>query len=98
MQDDYGDAINTQTAAAINARLDEGDARMTRMERELAANTAATEQVRANTADLVEVFRAAQGAFRVLNWIGKAAKPLGYIASACAACLGFWAALKGHIK
>jgi len=71
---------------------------MTRMERELVANTAATEQVRANTADLVEVFRAAQGAFRVLHWIGKAAKPLGYIASACAACLGFWAALKGHLK
>ncbi|KFJ08449.1 hypothetical protein DR66_5950 [Delftia acidovorans] len=93
MQDDYGNAITPNTARTINARLDEGDARMTRIEAELRANTEATEKVRANTAEMVEVFKAAQGAFRVLNWIGKAAKPITYIVMLGTAGIAFWKAL-----
>ena len=44
MQDDFGNAINPNTARTITARLDEGDARMTRIEADLRANTEATER------------------------------------------------------
>lgn len=93
MQDDFGNAINPNTARTISARLDEGDVRMTRIEAELRANTETTELVRANTAEMVEVFKAAQGAFRVLHWIGKAAKPITYIVMLGTAGIAFWKAL-----
>lgn len=93
MQDDFGNEINPNTARTITARLDEGDARMTRIEADLRANTAATEKVRVNTAEMVEFFAAAQGAFKVLNWIGKVAKPITYIVMMASAGLAFWKAL-----
>lgn len=93
MQDDYGNAITPHAAKTINARLDEGDARMTRIEDELRANTEATQQVRDNTAEMVEVFKAAQGAFKVLNWIGRAAKPITYIVMLGTAGVAFVKAL-----
>ena len=96
--DNYGNLIEPASAATINERLDAGDARMSRIESELESNTAATRQVAESTRDLVEFFEAAQGAFKVLNWIGKAAKPVGYLAAAWSAGLGFWTALKGHFK
>lgn len=93
MQDDYGNELPMQAAKTINARLDDGDARMARIEGELEANTKATEQIRVNTAELVEFFAAAQGAFRVLNWIGRVAKPITYIVMLASAGLAFWKAL-----
>ena len=98
MQDDYGDALHAATARAINERLDEGDARMTSIEGELRANTEATHAIKADTAELVELFRAFKGAVKVLNWLGKLAKPIAGIVGLGAALLGFWSALKGHIK
>ena len=56
---------------------------------------AATAQLVANTTEIVEAWRAASGAFRVLGWIATAAKPIGYIAGACAAAWGFWKTIKG---
>ena len=79
---------------AVNKRLDDGDARMGRIEASLKANTEATQRVEANTADLVEAFANLRGAFKVFNWIGKAAKPLGYIAGAAAAIVSLWTAFK----
>ncbi|MDC2858583.1 hypothetical protein [Delftia sp. DT-2] len=93
MQDDFGNVINPSAARNITARLDEGDARMTRIEADLRANTEATEKVRVNTAEMVEFFAAAQGAFKVLNWIGKAAKPITYIVMLGTAGIAFWKAL-----
>ena len=95
IQDDYGNEVQPG-ARTINARLDACDERMTRIESDLRSNTAATEQIRSNTADLVECFQAAQGAFKVLNWIGRAAKPLTYIATLCASLWGLWLATRGH--
>lgn len=60
----------------------------------LAENTAATKRIEANTAEMLEVFESFKSALRVLNWIGKLAKPLGYIIGLCAAITGFWTALK----
>lgn len=61
---------------------------------ELADNTAATKRIESNTADLVEAFANLKGAFRVLNWIGKFARPLGYIAGAIAAVVSLYTAFK----
>lgn len=52
-------------------------------------------RVESSTNGLVEVLDAAQGAFKVLNWIGKLARPLGYIAMAVGAVAAAWSALKG---
>lgn len=81
--------------SAIDARLDAGEIRMDKLTAELAENTAATKRIEANTAGMLEFFQAAQGAFKVLHWIGKAARPVGYIAAAGAGIVGFWSALKG---
>ena len=66
----------------INARLDEGDQRMARMEGQMAENTAITRRVDTNTAAIVEAFQTLQGAFKVLETLGKLAKPLAWIGAA----------------
>lgn len=80
---------------AIHQRLDDGDKRMSSIESALTENTEATKRIEANTADLLDFFAAAKGAFKVLGWIGKLAKPISYVAAAGAAVIGFWAAIKG---
>lgn len=103
IQDDFGNLVDPTTAVTIHARLDDGDKRFARVEeeqralrRELEANTLATQAVKADTAELVELFQSFKGAIKVLNWLGKLAKPMAYIVGLGTACLGFWTALKGH--
>lgn len=79
---------------AIHERLDAGDARMQRIEASLSANTAATARVETNTSDLVDLFVSFKGAFKVLNWIGKLAKPLGAIVGLGVALAAAWTAFK----
>ena len=95
--------------AKLAERLDVGDERMSRIESDLvlvgenlAQNTTMTkhaavmaEATAENTRDLVEFFTAFKGAFRVLEYIGKLAKPLGYIAAVGTAVTGLWATFKG---
>ena len=64
---------------------------------ELAENTNATKRIEANTAEMLDVFESWKGAMKVLNWIGKAAKPLGYLVGLGASIAAFWAALKGGV-
>ncbi|MDO8251389.1 MAG: hypothetical protein Q7T78_16950 [Rhodoferax sp.] len=108
IQDDYGNLVHTPGIASITARLDDGDARMTRIEAsqvestqtmesiqaDLAANTQATKEVAASTSELVDILNALKGAFRTLDFIGKLARPLGYIVSLGAAVAGVWAAFR----
>lgn len=96
MQDDFGNEIHPLTVHDIRKRLSDGAARMARIEAELAANTAATEAIRVSTAELVEFFCAMQGAFKVLNWLGRLARPMSYIVALAAAGVGLWSAIKGH--
>lgn len=112
MQDDFGDMLHAATVRAIDDRLGAGDVRMQRIEGdvatlraqlealrgELAGNTQATQEVVGNTRDLVDLFQSFKGAINVLNWIGKLARPIGYIAAAGAALLGLWEAAKGVNK
>lgn len=60
----------------------------------LKENTDATKRIEANTAEMLDVFESFKGAMKVLNWIGKAAKPMGYVVGLCASIAAFWAALK----
>ncbi|MBB6578480.1 hypothetical protein HNP33_002562 [Comamonas odontotermitis] len=93
MQDDYGDLLPSQSE--IVKRLDAGDSRMGRLEEGLDKNTKATESMARDVAMLVEFLNAMRGAFKVLNWLGRLAKPLGYIVVLATALLSFWAAIKG---
>lgn len=95
IQDDYGNLVDGATVRTLSQRLDQGDARMTRIESELSINTKSVQMLVTNTADLVVFFESVQGALRVLNWLGALAKPLGYIAALVASIAGIWAATKG---
>ena len=91
--------------------LDKGDRRMNSLADEITAvkleqsefrrllkeNTDDTKAIKADTAELLEAFRSFKGAMKVLEWIGKAAKPLGYIATFVGAIVGIWAALKSGV-
>lgn len=94
MQDDFGNLVHTPSTATLTARLDAGDARFDRVEKDLAANTAATREVATNTAELVDIFKAFKGAMKVLEYVGKLAKPLGYILKAGLAVAAVWVAVK----
>ena len=96
MQDDFGTEIHPLTVQDIRRQLGDGAARMTRIEDGLAENTAATEAIRVSTAELVEVFRAMQGALKVLDWLGRLARPMSYIVALAAAAVGLWSSIKGH--
>ena len=102
MQDDYGNTILPPAVKTISARFDDGDARMGRIEgdvaavrAELEANTRTTQAVADSTAELVDFFRAMKGAMKVLNWSGKLARPLGAIVGLGAAVLAAVGAAKG---
>ena len=91
--------------------LDKGDRRMNSLADEIAVvkleqaehrrllkeNTDETKAIKADTAELLEAFRSFNGAMKVLEWIGKAAKPIGYIAGLCASVAAFWAAMKSGV-
>lgn len=58
----------------------------------LKENTDATKKIESDLAEMLEFFTSVRGAFKVLNWIGALAKPIGAIAVAVAAT---WALFKG---
>lgn len=68
--------------------------RVASVEAAQASHMAQTARIEANTSELIELINAFKGAWKVLNWIGKAAKPLGYISSAVGALFYF----KDHLK
>lgn len=104
--------MNDENLQQIHNELAEGDKRMNsltdevtaiKLEQaqfrvELAENTNATKRIEANTAELLDVFESWKGAMKVLTWIGKAAKPLGYLVGLGASMAAFWVALKGGVS
>lgn len=104
--------MNDENLQHIHNELAEGDKRMDsltdevtaiKLEQaqfrvELAENTNATRRIEANTAEMLDVFESWKGAMKVLTWIGKAAKPLGYLVGLGASIAAFWAALKGGVS
>lgn len=103
--------MNDENLKQIHDELAQGDKRMDsltdevtaiKLEQaqfrvELAENTNATKRIEAHTAEMLDVFESWKGAMKVLNWIGKAAKPLGYVVGLGASIAAFWAAFKGGV-
>lgn len=97
---------------SVAAALSQGDERMdslaeevtaikleqSQFRAELAENTNATKRIEANTAEMLDVFESWKGAMKVLNWIGKAAKPLGYVVGLGASIAAFWTAIKSGVS
>ena len=91
--------------------LDKGDRRMNSLADEITVmkleqaeyrrllkeNTDDTKAIKADTAELLEAFRSFKGAMKVLEWIGKAAKPLGYVVGLGASVAAFWTAMKSGL-
>ena len=90
---DQGDKrVNTLTDEITAVKLEQAEFRHL-----LKENTDATNAIKADTAELLEAFRSFKGAMKVLEWIGKAAKPLGYIVGVCASITAFWTAMKSGV-
>lgn len=64
----------------------------------LAANTETIAQIKTDTAEMLGVFESWKGAMKVMEMVGKLAKPLGYIVGFGASVAAFWAAMKSGIN
>ena len=64
----------------------------------LAENTETIKEIKTDTADMLEVFESWKGAMRVMEMIGKLAKPLGYIVGLGASMAAFWTAMKSGVS
>ena len=90
---DHGDKRINSLADEITAvELEQAEFR-----RLLKENTDATNAIKADTAELLEAFRSFKGAMKVLEWIGKAAKPIGYVVGLGASIAAFWTAMKSGV-
>ena len=92
--DDYGNELPATTLQQVNKRFNQGSERMAAIERDLKVATQELHERNQQMAELLEFFTAMKGAFKVLNWVGKVAKPLAYIVMLGGACVGFWTAVK----
>jgi len=104
--------MNEERLQQINNELAEEDKRMDSLTDEVTAikleqakcrvelveNTNATKRIEANTAEMLDVFESWKGAMKVLNWIGKAAKPMGYVVGLGASIAAFWTAMKSGVS
>lgn len=91
--------------AAVDKRIDEIVKTIAAIQIEqasakvLRAESAETiHKIKTDTADMLEVFESWKGAMRVMEMIGKLAKPLGYIAALIAAVVGIWNAMKSGVS
>lgn len=101
--------MNEEFERSVAHALQQGDQRMNNITDEVTAvkleqaefrvllkeNTDATKEIKADTAELLAVFHSFKAAFKVLEWIGKAAKPMGYIVVLAGSVYGFWSTIKG---
>ena len=93
--DDYGNELPATTLQQVNKRFNQGSERMAAIERDLKVATQELHERNQQMAELLEFFTAMKGAFKVVNWVGKVAKPLAAIVMLGGACVGFWTAIKG---
>ena len=93
--DDYGNELPATTLQQVNKRFNQGSERMAAIERDLKVATQELHERNQQMAELLEFFTAMKGAFKVLNWVGKVAKPLAAIVMLGGACVAFWTAVKG---
>jgi len=95
--DDFGNELPALTAQQVNERFDKGSERMAAIERDLKAVTQQLHERNQQLADLLEFFTAMKGAFKVLNWLGKLARPTAAIIALGVALTAAWNAARGGI-
>lgn len=79
----------------VDSRLCDDLEGMKALHKKLEENTKLTQQVQSDTSELVSLINSFKGAFSVFDMVGRAAKPLAYIATAATAIWGFIVAIKG---
>lgn len=84
-----------QDYAHMQEQLNTLTLRVESLEGKTEAHMSQTSRIEKNTAELIETFMALKGAWVVLNWIAKLAKPITAIAVATA---GAWIWWKDHVK
>jgi len=93
--DDFGNALPALTRQQINQRFDTGSERMAAIERELGKTRQELGELKQQLADLLEFFTAMKGAFKVLNWLGKLARPAAAIVGLGVALAAAWNVVRG---
>ena len=63
---------------------------LAQLEESTEKNTQAIERMSSETSELLEMFKSFKGAFRVLEYVGKLAKPIAAIVGLVAAGLALW--------
>lgn len=81
----------------MKAQLLAGTERMDKIEADLKTNNEATKRIEANTTEMLTFFNSVQGAFRVLDMLGKLAKPLAYILMVVGSLVGLWFTFKNGV-
>ena len=93
--DDFGNPLPNEE---IDARFEKGIKRMRAIEAEVQAVREELRelcQLREDMAQMLDFFKAMQGAFKVLNWVGALAKPLAALVALGVALATAWAAARG---
>lgn len=93
--DDFGNELPATTVQQFNQRFSQGSERMAGIERDLLAERRELQELKVQLGDLLDFFNAMRGAFKVLNWVGKVAKPVAAIVSLGAAMGAAYAAWRG---
>ena len=83
--------IEVSGMGELRDRVGKLETGMAEIKADLSENSEATKRVESNTGDLVEMMRA-------LSWLGKAAKPLSYVAGIGASLTAAWVAFKSGVK
>ena len=95
--------------AHVNQRLDDGALTMRALREELKANTEATKAakiaadeaklantaIKSDTSEVIDLLKSFQGAMKVLDMLGRLAKPMSYIIMLCSAIWGVVVLVKG---
>lgn len=75
-------------------RLDALEAKVASMEDNMERNACVIAKIDASTSGIVEAFQALEGGVKVMQWIGKLAKPIGWIVAMCTAIAVAWTKLR----
>lgn len=82
---------------AIQAQLDRHEDRIRTLEFQHELDKIAMDEIKKDTGEIVALLRDAQGAWRVFEMIGKAAKPFMWVAIAIGAIGAVWGQMKGML-
>lgn len=93
--DDWGDELPVVNIEQVNQRFDKGSERMATIEQELAKTRQELHELKQQLAELLEFFGAMKGAFKVLNWLAKLARPVTAIVALGVALVAAWNAARG---